>query len=479
MINDTFILFPKYNIMRKLLFLLVLGTLISSCSKEEVKKEYTVISGTIDNFKSRNMTLKGYNFEKKINFDRKTKTFNDTLSNTIKPGHYTLFAGKRPIPLYITPTSKTSFTVDAKNRVENPAFTGTNAAINNYLSDRRKKFGLILGNANKLFSLNEAEFLSKIDEYKSALTDLVSTPEIPEDYQKKEINNIHYELARNLNNYQGYYRLLHGDEEFVVSENFPKKIIEDISFNESNDYVFSSQYRSLLSERIKKIANKRNPVDGDFDLTHLETVHTEVTDTLIKNDIIYKLAQSSITYTNNLSEYYKKFMGYSTSPTQKREITNTFDKLKLTARGEVSPKFENYENYEGGTTSLDDLLGKGKYIYIDVWATWCGFCKKEIPLLKRFEQQYHGKNIEFVSINVDTKNLKKKWKQTIEDKEMGGVQLFAGDKHSNLKFTKDYLIKGLPRFLLIDPDGKIISANAPRPSDGDKLEEIFDTLLEL
>ena len=59
---------------------------------------------------------------------------------------------------------------------------------------------------------------------------------------------------------------------------------------------------------------------------------------------------------------------------------------------------------------------------------------------------------------------------------MGGVQLFAGDKHENLQFTKDYLIKGLPRFILIDPEGKIITANAPRPSDGDKLEEILDAL---
>lgn len=462
--------------MKKILLLIVAGIILTACGeKVEPKKNYTTISGKIDNFKSRTMTLIGYNYEKKVRFDRKTGTFSDTLTD-IKSGNYILKVGKRPVPLYITPESKTDFVVDAKKRTEAPVFKGTNGKINTYLSERTKKFGLILGNANKLFSLNEGEFLSKIDEYKSTLEDMVNAPEIPEDFKKKELRNIHHEFTRNLNNYQGYHRLLYGDDEFVVSDNFPNSIIDAVSYNEGEDYVFSRQYRILIEEKLKDLASKRKIKDGDFDLTHLETIHTEVTDTLIKNDLIYKLAESSITYTENLNEYYKKFMAYSTNKEHEKTITDSYQKLKLTARGEPSPKFENYENYKGGKTSLDDLIGKGKYLYIDVWATWCGFCKKEIPILKRFEQQYHGKNIEFVSINVDSENLKKKWKQTIEDKEMTGIQLFAGDKPTDLKFTQDYLIKGLPRFIIIDPDGNIVSANAPRPSDGDKLEEIFDAL---
>src|SRR5690606_5126123 len=55
-------------------------------------------------------------------------------------------------------------------------------------------------------------------------------------------------------------------------------------------------------------------------------------------------------------------------------------------KGSPSPVFNDYENYNGSKTSLSDL--KGKYVYVDVWATWCGPCKVEIPSLKRLESEY-------------------------------------------------------------------------------------------
>lgn len=150
-------------------------------------------------------------------------------------------------------------------------------------------------------------------------------------------------------------------------------------------------------------------------------------------------------------------------------------------KGAPSPIFENYENYAGGTTSLSDL--KGKYVYIDIWATWCGPCIAEIPSLKKVETAYHDKNIEFVSISTDNgRGYKEKtveaskigWKKMIEKKELSGIQLFA-DNAFDSDFIKAYKINAIPRFLLIDPEGNIISADAPRPSDP-KLIELFNEL---
>lgn len=141
-----------------------------------------------------------------------------------------------------------------------------------------------------------------------------------------------------------------------------------------------------------------------------------------------------------------------------------------TKKGSPSPKFVNYENYKGGTTSLDDL--KGKFVYIDVWATWCGPCKREIPYLQTLEKKFHGKNIEFVSISVDKPQQHEAWKNMIADKNMSGIQLFAGDDQS---FQQAYQISGIPRFILLDPKGNIVNANAPRPSDP-SLESVFTEL---
>lgn len=151
-------------------------------------------------------------------------------------------------------------------------------------------------------------------------------------------------------------------------------------------------------------------------------------------------------------------------------LQQSFGLKKL--NGTNSPTF-NYENHKGGNTKLEDF--KGKYVYIDMWATWCGPCRAEIPHLKNLEKEMHGKNIEFVSISIDPAKDKEKWKKFVTEKELGGVQLMA-DKDWNSQFVLDYAIQGIPRFILIDPNGKIVNADAPRPSSKE-IKELLKGLL--
>lgn len=137
--------------------------------------------------------------------------------------------------------------------------------------------------------------------------------------------------------------------------------------------------------------------------------------------------------------------------------------------GNPSPRFA-YENHKGGITSLEDL--RGKFVYIDVWATWCGPCRAEIPFLKKTEEKFHGKNIVFVSISIDKAKDKDKWRKMIEEKQLGGIQLFA-DNDWNSQFVKDYAINGIPRFILIGPNGNVINADAERPSSSE-LENVLN-----
>jgi thiol-disulfide isomerase/thioredoxin len=157
---------------------------------------------------------------------------------------------------------------------------------------------------------------------------------------------------------------------------------------------------------------------------------------------------------------------------------NSYTKNSTMGKGNPSPKFNNYVDYKGGKKSLDSY--KGKYVYIDVWATWCGPCIREIPSLKKLENEYHSKNIEFVSISTDEARrngnsweaAEKKWRDFVKTKQMTGVQLWSGEDFS---FQQAYQITGIPRFILIDPKGNIVEANAPRPSDP-RLKTLFTSL---
>ena len=150
-------------------------------------------------------------------------------------------------------------------------------------------------------------------------------------------------------------------------------------------------------------------------------------------------------------------------------------------KGSPSPEFNGYENFKGGTTSLKDL--KGKYVYVDVWATWCGPCKVEIPYLKKLEKDFHDKDIAFVSISIDDdrrhngswEKAHAAWKKFVEEKELTGIQIYAPEGWES-DFIKDYKIKGIPRFILIDKDGNVVVPNALRPSNP-KLKEMLETLI--
>ncbi len=146
----------------------------------------------------------------------------------------------------------------------------------------------------------------------------------------------------------------------------------------------------------------------------------------------------------------------------------------------LQKKLKDYEigirEFESGAEGFDfsgkDAKGKlhklsdykGTLVYVDVWATWCGPCKKQIPALKELEKKLHGKAITFLSISVDKPQDTQKWVNFIKENELGGVQLIA-DKAFESDVTQVYQIKGIPRFMLFDKEGKVISIDAPRPSE--------------
>jgi thiol-disulfide isomerase/thioredoxin len=139
-----------------------------------------------------------------------------------------------------------------------------------------------------------------------------------------------------------------------------------------------------------------------------------------------------------------------------------------------SPDFTGFSTPDGGTLSLADLTATGKYTYIDVWATWCGPCKAEVPFIKEMIANYEGKNIQVVSLSVDEEDAKDKWIKMIAEKELSWQQIRA-DKAWESDFIQAFAINSIPRFILLDPNGVVVDPDAPRPSS-EKLTELLESL---
>ena len=198
---------------------------------------------------------------------------------------------------------------------------------------------------------------------------------------------------------------------------------------------------------------------------------TELESQKMKSWLVSTFARKGInSYGIDGSEYIQKaFKETITNPKAIQRFEKLLESFNSLAKGKASPTF-NYPDVNGNMVSLESL--KGKYVYIDMWATWCGPCKAEIPHLAKLEHDYEGRNIHFVSISTDTKNMVDRWKKMVKEKNMGGIQLNVnGDK----EFTKAYKLQGIPRFILIDKEGKIVSAEAPRPSS-EEIRPLFDSL---
>lgn len=122
---------------------------------------------------------------------------------------------------------------------------------------------------------------------------------------------------------------------------------------------------------------------------------------------------------------------------------------------------------QGNTLRLSDYAGKGKYVLVDFWASWCGPCRASMPQLKELYAKYHDKGFEVVGVSLDAK--KEAWLKGIADLELPWPQM-SDVKLWDSAGAAEYGIKGIPCTILIGPDGKIVGRNL---NIQEKLREIF------
>ncbi len=436
-------------------------TILLSCTNSKKEIDYVVFSGTIEgeNIDSLQLINKNHKPIKTISLSA-DNSFKDTLF--IPNGYYFLGDWNTTKQLYL----RHSFNLVAKivyhEKETTLSFKGIGANENNYLY-QKKEFDTNFINYRDYLSLNEEDFLKLSDSIHIIKTNFFNTyKNLDKDFNLCETFIIENDRVKLLNRYRQGRGSIIGKNDFQVSDNFLYNF--NSSFLSNEKLLMHPDYLSYVDSFVGFKLYKNKYEWNNF-LASLEIIDTEINNHKIKDELAYNTMKFAINRTRNFDEVYNKYMSIEKNEDYRNEIEKTYLNLKKISKGTISPTFELYD-VNNRIVTLESL--KGKLVYIDIWGTWCVPCIQEIPSLKKIEKEFRNKDIHFVSICTNDK--KENFEKFVNDKELSGIQLFAPD--SNISFFKDYQLKTFPRFILIDKEGKIIDANAFKPSDP-KLKELI------
>ncbi len=252
-----------------------------------------------------------------------------------------------------------------------------------------------------------------------------------------------------------------------------KKYFQDIEFSDM-DFLEHPDAREMLNKYFAM-------------LEHLGELNSFIPYSLLAKAEKLKLAELQELYVleqlERLVRGQKSFMldaiFENVSPLVKSESGKaTLEKLKKDAAplkakemiGKDAFEF-NMEDDRGKLVKMSDF--KGKYVFIDIWATWCGPCNVNIPFVNMLEHELKDENIAFVSISIDKPSNKQKWLDFLKKHHIEGTALIAEAAFKS-ELCKYYKVNSIPRFILVDPQGKIISANCRQPMDADFRAYLID-----
>jgi thiol-disulfide isomerase/thioredoxin len=440
---------------------------IISCSKKNNEIDYVIISGTIENPIIDSLIIWDidYNTIQTIHLD-KNNSFIDTIYAS--KGYYKLSDRQNSINLFLNPSMNLNATISYRENVPSSLFQNNGANENNYLYQKEqlnKSFEKVEHYTHTL-GLNEEDFLKLADSINTVKTTfLKSQKNLDNDFLLYESFAIENDRNFLLQKYQRWHGEFIKDPNFKVSNNYPNIYVNiDIS---NEKLLVNPLYKEYL---LQFIAFKMEEIDDKTFLNELEVIDMELKNQKIKDKVAYERMKFQ-TERIMIDDIYNKYMSMVKNKSYKEEIEENRSNLKKIEKGAVSPTFELYD-INNNLVTLESL--SGKLVLIDIWATWCVPCVKEIPSLKLLENEFKDKDIYFVSICL--KDSKERFEKFVQEKELGGIQLFAPDE--NISFFKEYLLRktGIPRFILIDKEGKIIESNAVYPSNPILKEQILENL---
>ena len=174
--------------------------------------------------------------------------------------------------------------------------------------------------------------------------------------------------------------------------------------------------------------------------------------------------------------YYQQYRQYSMNKEYRRIIARFIKQTKRSQHN--TPVLPNELLLSDGQTKtrMETVLAdyKGKFVLVDLWASWCGPCLKEMPALQALRNKYSADKISFLSISVDASVTA--WLSRLVELHGDRSSAFLLLNKNSSALTREIKLSTIPRYLLYNREGTLIDSDAPTPSDPE-LESLLDKIL--
>lgn len=407
--------------------------------------------------------------------------FSISLPSTVAVNNIALVEGKQRVDVLATSGSKINLAVDFSNPkalkdLNSKAPTATQ--INQTYVEQRGGINAfqqkVMGLMNTPYTAFEAELAKVQKEETDYLTQLAASNKTLMDYYTLSIkyivnNAIVVYPATYISQNQGNAEIQSNGNQIVA--------LAQKAINEFNDaYIYNPFYQEyILNYSLYNIVyagventneNQFKQVDSVFSLL-LQMPQTKTS--AFGASKVLLLVQKNLPTANWNAKYNQLLQKYPKDPNVAM-LTAMKDKLEAFDAGKKAVDFE-FVTIEGEKKRLSDY--KGKVVYLDFWASWCGPCRQQMPAAKEIKKHFEGQDVVFLYVSIDDKE--QAWKQGIINMGVEGIQTRSGGWGGTI--PKLYNISSIPAYFLIDKQGNF-APRPPRPSQKQELIQAIDVLLK-